>query len=102
MKTLLTSHFLFHRRPTTSVVGTVGGELVVLGALSFLYLGGAAAISDHLYDGCDYYGGFYFNPLSYPSPYYTGFNYRGTARALEAFAWLAWLSTPFFFLDYSA
>ncbi|GAA6008181.1 hypothetical protein JCM11491_001917 [Sporobolomyces phaffii] len=68
-------HFLFHRRGSTSIVGSLAVELALVSVLWVIMLGGAAAMSDQMrgLGGCTA-------------------SLCSLARAVQAFAWIAWIS----------
>lgn len=75
-------HLLYHRRPTTSVFGSLWVEIAFLSVLFLLYLGGAAAAADQLDSAwCDAL-----------KLLFGGLSECATSDALQAFAWLAWIT----------
>ncbi|GAA5895982.1 hypothetical protein JCM6882_005579 [Rhodosporidiobolus microsporus] len=83
MITLPVLHFLFHRRGSTSIIGSLMVELAVVFVLWALFLGGAAAMADQL--------------PGLSSSYCTG-TLCSLGRAVEAFAWISWVCLTFLFI----
>ncbi|GAA6028179.1 hypothetical protein JCM8097_006900 [Rhodosporidiobolus ruineniae] len=75
-------HFLFHRRGSTSIVGSLLVELIVVFLLWALFLGGAAAMADQL--------------PGLSSRWCTG-TLCSLGRAVEAFAWICWVALTLLF-----
>ncbi|GAA5854427.1 hypothetical protein JCM8547_001818 [Rhodosporidiobolus lusitaniae] len=75
-------HFLFHRRGSQSIVGSLLVELVVVFVLWLLFLGGAAAMADQL-------------PGLNSS--YCDTSLCSLGRAVEAFAWISWIALTLLF-----
>ncbi|GAA5828884.1 hypothetical protein JCM11251_005907 [Rhodosporidiobolus azoricus] len=76
-------HFLFHRRASPSILGSLVVELSIVFILWALFLGGAAAMADQL-------------------PGLSSSYCRGTlcslGRAVEAFAWISWVCLTLLFI----